>query len=367
MAIIPSTEYPSQTDATDTTGYPLGKAQNITTPGDNTGTPLEEAWVNDLWGFFQALLSSAGITASGTADKVGASQYLDALAVRLGTVMPHKIINCVVGDVLVDHTQELDTDAATSSAMTHPRGAMFSADGKRLYIVEGDDGYVFQFDCATPFDVTSAVYDDYFDGSTQLTGSSRALAFNPAGTTMFVGDSTGKELFQYTLSTAWDVTTASYASKSLDTSTEMSGGSLNGIQVTHSGESLWAVCADGLVYRYDLSTAWDLSTGSYASESKDVSATDGPNNPMIAVWSTDGYRLLVVGGDGSSNLEYNVWDCTTAYDLTTATAVGTKINNTIKTEQASWTVSLDGARLLGGAQTADEVWCLVINRMCAGA
>jgi hypothetical protein len=77
MAIIPSDEYPGQTAAD--VDYPHGKARNRITPGDGTGTPLEELWVNDLWGFLQALLAAAGATPSGTPDKVGASQYLDAI------------------------------------------------------------------------------------------------------------------------------------------------------------------------------------------------------------------------------------------------------------------------------------------------
>jgi len=79
MALDPSDTYGAQVDTSDPTGYPLGKARNITVPGDGTGTPLEKAWVNDIWGLQQALLDEAGITPSGTPDKVGASQYVEAL------------------------------------------------------------------------------------------------------------------------------------------------------------------------------------------------------------------------------------------------------------------------------------------------
>lgn len=79
MALIPSAKYPGQVLTTDPTGYPLGKARNEVTEGDGTGTPWEEALANDLWGFHQALLDAAGVTASGNPDKVQASQYLDAL------------------------------------------------------------------------------------------------------------------------------------------------------------------------------------------------------------------------------------------------------------------------------------------------
>lgn len=80
MAISPEDEYGAQVDTSDPTGYPHGQARNITSPGDGTGTPLEKKWVTDLWGWEQALLTEAGaIEPSGTPDKVGASQYLEAL------------------------------------------------------------------------------------------------------------------------------------------------------------------------------------------------------------------------------------------------------------------------------------------------
>ena len=78
MAIVPSTEYAGQITTGDA-GYPQGKAKNVTVQGDGTGTPLEQAWVNDIWGFFQELLDKGGVTPSGNPDEVDASDYLDAL------------------------------------------------------------------------------------------------------------------------------------------------------------------------------------------------------------------------------------------------------------------------------------------------
>jgi hypothetical protein len=80
MALIPGTRYPAQTDADG--DYPHGKARNAGSYNDGTGTPLEKDWVNDLWGFLQALLRAARITPSGDPDDAGASQYLEAVEHR---------------------------------------------------------------------------------------------------------------------------------------------------------------------------------------------------------------------------------------------------------------------------------------------
>lgn len=78
MAINPQTQYPGKITPGNA-DYPYGAARNITSPGDGTGTPWEAALVNDLFGFQQSLLASAGLVPSGNPDKVGQSQYLDAL------------------------------------------------------------------------------------------------------------------------------------------------------------------------------------------------------------------------------------------------------------------------------------------------
>jgi hypothetical protein len=78
MAISPKVKYPAQIIISDP-GYPLGKARNVVTAGDGSGTPWEADLVNDVFGFQQALLDAGGVTASGNPDKVGASNYLTAI------------------------------------------------------------------------------------------------------------------------------------------------------------------------------------------------------------------------------------------------------------------------------------------------
>ncbi len=59
--------------------YPLGKAKNVSTPGQPDGTIWEEGVLNDIFGLEQSLLKKAGITANGNADSVANPQYLTAI------------------------------------------------------------------------------------------------------------------------------------------------------------------------------------------------------------------------------------------------------------------------------------------------
>lgn len=83
MALDLSARYPGQLDVGDP-GYPYGKGRNVDVEGDGNGTPYERDLLNDILGFHQALLVTAGIEPSEVPDTALASQYLQSLYRLLG-------------------------------------------------------------------------------------------------------------------------------------------------------------------------------------------------------------------------------------------------------------------------------------------
>ena len=98
MSINPETEFPGKITPSSP-DYPYGEARNITVPGDGTGTPWIASLVNDIFGFQQALLSSAGKVPSGTPDKVGASQYLESI-LSLTDLLVLNVADLVAGNTI---------------------------------------------------------------------------------------------------------------------------------------------------------------------------------------------------------------------------------------------------------------------------
>ena len=78
-----------------------------------------------------------------------------------------------------------------------------------MYIIghTGDD--VNEYDLSTGWDISTASYSQSFSVSGQET-SPRGLHFKPDGTKMYVTGDTGDDINEYNLSTAWDVSTATY-------------------------------------------------------------------------------------------------------------------------------------------------------------
>lgn len=84
-------EYAGRIDPA-TAGFPNGRIKNETTPGvSDDGTPNDKNIPLNIWGFMEALLAYAGITADGNIEQVGASQCLTAvqqIALSQGNLMP---------------------------------------------------------------------------------------------------------------------------------------------------------------------------------------------------------------------------------------------------------------------------------------
>ena len=153
-------------------------------------------------------------------------------------------------------------------------GLVFRDNGTKAFGINpgfGSEDDVLEVTLSTPWDITSAGSVT----STELdhlgaSAASQDLAISSDGTKLYVSDNDGK-IYQFGM-TAWDSSTATTASISLDTSSNMSN--LRGFCFNSDGTSLYATNSQSpisTVYQYDLSTGWDLSTAAYSGFSKTLS------------------------------------------------------------------------------------------------
>jgi len=148
--------------------------------------------------------------------------------------------------------------------------------------------------------------------SSEIT-SARSGCISNDGTKVYCIGTSDDTIYQYTLTTAWDISTAAYSSKSLDCSSQ--GADATGMHFKRDGTQVFvAFFTSGRIYAYDLSVAWDVSTGTYNSNFKDTATT--PASPSGVSLSSDGTRLLVSQAGGDDKIYQ--WTLSTAWDLTTA-------------------------------------------------
>ena len=192
---------------------------------------------------------------------------------------------------------------------TTPTQLFFKPDGTKMYVIGVIGQDVNEYNLSTPWDVSTAAFLQLFSVSAQVAGA-RGFFFKPDGTKMYVVGYTGQDINEYNLSTPWDVSTASYLQlfsvSAQDTQPYV-------VSFKPDGTKMYVIGLDGLdVNEYNLSTAWDITTASFL-QLFSVSAQD--TNPRGIFFKPDGTKMYVVGDTGNSVYEYNLstpWDITTA-------------------------------------------------------
>ena len=136
-------------------------------------------------------------------------------------------------------------------------------------------------------------------------GNPLGIAFSSDGTKAYIVGLANDTIYQYTLSVAWDISTGSYASKSLSVTAQDSFPA--GVAFSSDGTKAYVLGnTNDTIYQYTLSTAWDISTGSYASKSLSVTAQE--TTPFGIAFSSDGTKAYIVGSTNDTIYQYTLVD-----------------------------------------------------------
>jgi len=184
-------------------------------------------------------------------------------------------------------------------------------EGSRLYMVDSTNDTIYQYNLTTPYDISTASYSTKSFSVATQEGSPSGIYFKPDGQTVFVGGYSSDTIYQYSLSTAWDISSASYASKSFSVSAQETVP--RNFWVNPAGTKLFSVGQTGDdVNEYTLSSAWDISTASYT-QNFSVAAQD--TTPIGIYFSPAGDKMFIAGSVGDSVYQYTL---STALDISTA-------------------------------------------------
>jgi sugar lactone lactonase YvrE len=191
---------------------------------------------------------------------------------------------------------------------------IFGDNGHYLYEVDNGD-YVNRYTLTTNYNLsTIGTTATRIRLNTQDTFPIQVY-FKPDGLTMYMLGRTSDTVYQYTLSTAWDQTTATYANKSFYIGSQEN----NPYAMTFSANGNYLFILGNTqddIFKYSLSTAWDISTASYSNNFLNT----GENDNKAVIFSPDGTKVIAGGGtNGSLSSFIKQWTLSTAWDLSTAT------------------------------------------------
>jgi sugar lactone lactonase YvrE len=252
-------------------------------------------------------------------------------------------INVVVFDV---STAVFVDSFSVSAQETIPRGIAFNTDGTKMFIVgtTGDD--VNEYTLSTGFDVSTASFVDSFSVSAQDT-SPAGIAFNTDGTKMFIVGNAGEDVNEYTLSTGFDVSTASFVDSFSVAAQETDP---NGIAFNTDGTKMFIVgYAGDDVNEYTLSTGFDVSTASFV-DNFSVAAQE--TTPYGIAFNIDGTKMFIVGEGGDDVNEYTL---STGFDVSTASFVDSFSVAAQETSPTGIAFNTDGTKMFIVGYDGDDV------------
>jgi methionine-rich copper-binding protein CopC len=210
----------------------------------------------------------------------------------------------------VNHVRDLEH--ATIQAETggwRPQDIEFSDDGTKMFLpmmaLLGTSG-VHQLDLSIPFDISSASSEYYFAPSSVTSGNPTGIEFNDTGTKMFL--SIGAEVKEYTLSSAFDLqsTVTFVQSADLSAQTNPSGQNGKGIKeliLSDDGTILFVVNKNPHnIYEYSLSSAFDVSNVTFIAKTADNFVKNAPSvgqeqSPAALAFGDNGSKLFFGGRD----------------------------------------------------------------------
>lgn len=236
---------------------------------------------------------------------------------------------------------------STSSQDSVPWGVAFSSDGTKMYIVGSSNASVYQYALSTAWDIATASYVQNFSVSSQE-GIPRGIAFKGDGTKMYISGQLDDEVNEYSLSSAWDISTASYTQ---NFSVSSQDGLPLGLAFKSDGSKMYVLGQQGKdVNEYSLSTAWDISTASYV---QNFSVSSQEIYPTGLAFASDGLNMYVTGVDGD---DINQYALSSAWDISTASYVQNFSVSSQDTTPRGLAFKSDGTRMYVVGDSSDSVY-----------
>jgi len=188
-----------------------------------------------------------------------------------------------------------------------PYGVFFKPDGTKMFISGDSNDSIYEYNLSTAWDISTASFVQSFETAKNIT---TGMFFKPDGISFYLVDFESVTVDQYLLNSAWDISTASYV-QSFNVSAQDTVPI--GLFFKDDGTKMYVLGVIGQdVNEYNLSTAWNISTASFV---QNLSLSAQETSPRVVFFKPDGLKMYIVGHAGD---DVNEYDLSTAWDVSTA-------------------------------------------------
>jgi len=182
-----------------------------------------------------------------------------------------------------------------------PEGMAFNNDGSKMFVAGRSNKRVYEYDLSVPFSVGTRVF---FARSIVIPnfGNLWGVQFNNDGSKMFVAGSATSRIVEFDLVIPFDVLSASaLLSQEFVVSQDIS---VRDLVFNDTGSKMFVIgISNDRIYQYTLTTPFDIGTASFSTQS-DILFDD--NSGQGIAWNNDGSKLYIMGRQNNTIFEYDV-------------------------------------------------------------
>lgn len=187
-----------------------------------------------------------------------------------------------------------------SSQDSAGQGMHMNVDGTKFWFAGNSNDSIFEYTLGTSYNISTATHTGTKSVATE-DATPVSVDFNSYGTKMYVGGTTNNKIYQYSLGTTYTASTATYDS----VYASISETNLNDAKFNSAGTACYVVdTTSGEIYKHNLTTAWDLSTLDPTGISLDISSQDTSPNGLCLVESQN--KIYVSGVTNDRVYQYSL-------------------------------------------------------------
>jgi sugar lactone lactonase YvrE len=242
-----------------------------------------------------------------------------------------------------------DTSAISSWQLF---GAEGKTDGSGIQLTSIGGGYDFS-------NLSYTGRSFYLTGAVATLTSAQGMAMKPDGTKMWVLDKASEKIVEFSLSTPYEIDTASSTGTTLVISSYESAGS--GIHVNSEGTRLIIIGSNQDEWNeFHLSTGWDLTTATHDQVKSIADLTSGVTAPQDLVFNDDGTRMFILSPNMDNIFGYTL---STAFDISgsSLTSAGSLSIASIETSPGALNINNDGTELYISGTQNDNLQMLKLD------
>ncbi|WP_166387323.1 T9SS type A sorting domain-containing protein [Polaribacter sp. 11A2H] len=231
-----------------------------------------------------------------------------------------------------------------------PTGMIFGDSGTKFYMVGSEGDFVIQYSLSTAYDISSrGPIVGYFDVSGEESNP-QDVAFNDVGTKMYILGGAGDDVVEYVVAIPWNVSSINKslnmpvsfnAEAAINTylSTANEGDNLSGLRFNTNGSKLFIVdYSSDKVFEFSCS-AYDISTATIVGD-LDISGEE--LQARAIEFNNDGTVLYAIGYSGDDINSYNLG---TSYDLSSLTTKTVSTKLTAEKSPEALLINNDGTKV----------------------